>query len=126
MDGLSRSTQLYSGLGRLRGSPGGDRRAVRIPGGRTEPFPRLRLLGGARVGRSTGCLAARRLTRHSRELHDGLHGFEKRTAFSIALRVYRGGGLTKDVVYLRGLCQVLEYLKSGGDLELLFVGKIAA
>lgn len=58
------------------------------------------------------------------ELHEA-HGFEKRKAFSIALRVYRGGGLTKDAVYLRGLCQVLEYLKGGGELELLFLGKIA-
>ena len=58
------------------------------------------------------------------ELHE-VYGFEKRTAFSIALRVYRGGGLTKDAVYLRGLSQVLDYLKGGGEMELLFVGKIA-
>jgi hypothetical protein len=40
--------------------------------------------------------------------------------------VYRGGGLTKDAVYLRGLVRVLEYLKGGGELEPLFVGKIMA
>ena len=58
------------------------------------------------------------------ELHEA-YGFEKRTAFSIALRVYRGGGLTKDAVYLRGLSQVLDYLKGGGEMDLLFIGKIA-
>ena len=42
----------------------------------------------------------------------------------IVLRVYRGGGLTKDFQYLEGLRDVLEYLKNGGDPAPLFVGKI--
>jgi hypothetical protein len=42
------------------------------------------------------------------------------------MRTFRGGGLTKDAVYLRGLVQILKYLAGGGDLEPLFVGKIAA
>ena len=54
------------------------------------------------------------------------HGFEPRTAFTITLRVYRGGGLTKDAVYLRGLVQFLEYAPHCDDLEPLFVGKLAA
>ena len=54
------------------------------------------------------------------------HGFEPRTAFTITLRVYRGGGLTKDAVYLRGLVQFLEYARRSNDLEPLFVGKLAA
>ena len=54
------------------------------------------------------------------------HGFSKRVAYTITMRIYRGGGLTKDAVYLRGLIQILEYLKSGGELDPLFVGKIAA
>jgi len=33
--------------------------------------------------------------------------------------------LTKDAVYLRGLIELLEYLKNGGEFEPLFVGKIA-
>ena len=41
------------------------------------------------------------------------------------MRTYRGGGLTKDAVYLRGLGQILDYLSSGGRLEPLFIGKIA-
>ena len=53
------------------------------------------------------------------------HGFEPQTAYTITMRVYRGGGLTKDAVYLRGLVQVLDYLKRGGELTPLFVGKLA-
>jgi hypothetical protein len=41
------------------------------------------------------------------------------------MRIYRGGGLTKDAVYLRGLVEVLAYLSRGGELEPLLVGKIA-
>jgi uncharacterized protein (TIGR02421 family) len=52
--------------------------------------------------------------------------FSQRTAYTITMRVYRGGGLTKDAVYLRGLLQILRYLREGGDLEPLFIGKVAA
>jgi uncharacterized protein (TIGR02421 family) len=52
------------------------------------------------------------------------HGFAQRLAFILVMRVYRGGGLTKDAVYLKGLVDVLAYLKRGGTLEPLFVGKI--
>ena len=41
------------------------------------------------------------------------------------MRTYRGGGLTKDAVYLKGLCDILKYLGEGGELEILFVGKLA-
>lgn len=54
------------------------------------------------------------------------YGFEQRNSFIITLRVYRGGGLTKDAVYLRGLKSLLNYIKLGGELDPLFVGKIAA
>jgi len=57
---------------------------------------------------------------------DENYEFSKRTAYIIAMRIYRGGGLTKDAVYLRGLLQILRYLREGGDLELLFVGKVAS
>ncbi len=53
------------------------------------------------------------------------HGFDARMAFNIVVRVYRGGGLTKDLIYLQGLTELLTYLKTGGELEPLFVGKIA-
>jgi uncharacterized protein (TIGR02421 family) len=53
------------------------------------------------------------------------YDFEPRTAYTITLRVYRGGGLTKDAVYLRGLVEALDYLGGGGRLELALVGKLA-
>ena len=55
----------------------------------------------------------------------GDHGLTKARAYNVAMRVYRGGGFTKDAVYLRGLEQVLRHLRGGGELEPLYVGKIA-
>jgi uncharacterized protein (TIGR02421 family) len=57
---------------------------------------------------------------------DRNYEFSQRSAYTIAMRIYRGGGLTKDAVYLRGLLQILRYLREGGDLEPLFVGKLAS
>jgi len=54
------------------------------------------------------------------------HGFSPRTAYLISMRMHRGGGFIKDAVYLRGLLKVIDFLKSGGRLETLFVGKMAA
>lgn len=62
--------------------------------------------------------AYRRLTRE--------HGFQPSVAFNIALRLYRGGGLAKDAIYLRGLLEILAHLRGGGDLEPFWLGKIAA
>ncbi len=53
------------------------------------------------------------------------YGFSQQVAYSITMRVYRGGGLTKDVIYLRGLRAILRYVSKGGNLEPLLVGKIA-
>jgi uncharacterized protein (TIGR02421 family) len=50
----------------------------------------------------------------------------QRTAYLVAMRVYRGGGLTKDASYLSGLVEVLEYFRDGGEIEPLLVGKMAA
>jgi uncharacterized protein (TIGR02421 family) len=93
-----------------------------LVGGLTRP--RMRLLA-ARV------VAAHRLIDGAgfidvfRELN-AVHGFERREAFTITMRIFRSGGLTKDAVYLRGLIQLLSYLKNGGALEPLFIGKISA
>ena len=46
-------------------------------------------------------------------------------AFDVTVRALRGGGLTKDAVYLRGLCELVDYLREGGNFALLFVGKFA-
>jgi uncharacterized protein (TIGR02421 family) len=53
------------------------------------------------------------------------HGISRRSAFGVAMRALRGGGLTKDAIYLRGLLQLLAYLAAGGSFEPLLVGKIA-
>lgn len=53
------------------------------------------------------------------------YGFTPRTSYNITMRVYRGGGLTKDAVYLRGLQAILKYVQKGGDLNPLLVGKMA-
>jgi uncharacterized protein (TIGR02421 family) len=85
---------------------------------------RLRLLAG-RVVAVSCLLDSATFVDTFRELNSR-YGFSQRSAFLITLRVYRGGGFTKDAVYLRGLVSLLEYLKNGGDLAPLFVGKIAA
>jgi hypothetical protein len=54
------------------------------------------------------------------------HGFSKRSAFDIATRVHESGGFTRDLIYLRGLLRLVDYLRDGGDLEPLYIGKIAA
>lgn len=85
--------------------------------------PRLRLLAG-RVVAVRCLLAGASFVETFRELWK-THGFPSRTAFAIAVRTYRSGGLTKDAVYLRGLRQILDYLGGGGFLEPLFAGKMA-
>jgi hypothetical protein len=41
------------------------------------------------------------------------------------MRVHRGGGFVKDAVYLRGLREILQFVREGGKLETMFFGKIA-
>jgi len=52
------------------------------------------------------------------------YGFSEKAAFSIVTRVFRGGGLTKDAVYLKGLLNIIEYIKKGKKLDALLLGKI--
>lgn len=85
--------------------------------------PRLRLLAG-RVIAAQSVIDGASFIDTFRLLKD-THRFPRYTAFTIAMRVHRGGGLTKDAVYLRGLVRLLAYLAKGGGLEPLFVGKIA-
>lgn len=95
------------------------------------------LVGGLNAGRfrilAGRVLAVRCLTAGAsfpeafHELDDRF-GFEGKSAFTIVARVYRAGGLTKDAVYLRGLVELLGYLRQpDGDLDRLgplLVGKI--
>lgn len=53
------------------------------------------------------------------------HGLALRAAFSTTMRARRSGGLTKDIIYLRGLKKLLEYLAGDGDIEILFLGKMS-
>jgi len=50
--------------------------------------------------------------------------FKPDEAFFMTMRVYRGGGFTKDAIYLRGFLSVIRYLKKGNPLEPLLIGKI--
>ncbi len=85
--------------------------------------PRLRLLAG-RVIAVQSIYQGADFIETFRTLHDQ-YGFSQTTAFNIAMRVYRGGGYTKDAVYLRGLINLLSYLAQDGDLEMLFLGKVS-
>jgi uncharacterized protein (TIGR02421 family) len=84
--------------------------------------PRLRLLA-ARVVAVRHMLEGGSFVDVFREL-DRTHDFERRTAFAITMRVFRGGGHTKDAVYLRGLLRLLDYFRAGKPLEPLYIGKI--
>ena len=54
------------------------------------------------------------------------YDFDAETAFGLLLRVFRGGGLAKDAIYLRGLLSLLSHLKAGGALDPFWMGKISA
>ncbi len=85
---------------------------------------RLRLLA-ARVWAVNSLIHGADFIETFRALHDD-HGFSARASWSLTMRVYRGGGFTKDAVYLRGLAWLLDYLGKGGEFELLWSGKISA
>ena len=53
------------------------------------------------------------------------HALPTDDAFDVALRARRGGGLTKDAVYLRGVRDLLAYLAADGEFDALFLGKFA-
>ena len=84
--------------------------------------PRLRTLA-ARVLATHRMVEGADFIEVFRELA-GIHEFAGRTAFTMAMRVFRGGGLTKDAVYLRGLVALLEHLQQAGRIDPLIVGKI--
>lgn len=53
------------------------------------------------------------------------YGFSKDPAFNITSRIFQGGGFLKDIIYLKGLVELRDYLMDGGDLEFLLAGKFA-
>lgn len=84
---------------------------------------RLRTIAG-RVLAVQAMVEGRPFVETYHALHDE-HRLSPRTSFMTTLRAYRGGGLTKDAIYLRGLRDLVEYLRAGHDPEPLYVGKIA-
>ncbi|MDX3974275.1 flavohemoglobin expression-modulating QEGLA motif protein [Shinella sp.] len=85
---------------------------------------RLRLL----AARVVGCdlmLAGASFVESFRTLTQD-YDFDAETAFGLLLRVFRGGGLAKDAIYLRGLLSLLSHLKAGGALDPFWMGKISA
>lgn len=59
-----------------------------------------------------------------KELHED-HALAPKTAWSVTIRVARNGGLTKDVIYLRGISRVLEFVSQRKTIEPLLVGKLS-
>jgi uncharacterized protein (TIGR02421 family) len=53
------------------------------------------------------------------------YSFSPRIAWGITIRVDRSGGLTKDVIYLRGITRILEFLAERKEVTPLLVGKIS-
>lgn len=53
------------------------------------------------------------------------HKLNRDKAFAITLRVHRGGGFTKDHLYLKGIRNIYKYAKEGKDLGLLLTGKVS-
>lgn len=68
-----------------------------------------RMLAGASFGENHAALVS--------------EGFSPGGAFTTAMRVHRAGGLTKDAIYLRGLLELLDHVRDGGELEPFFLGK---
>ncbi len=110
--GLAGYDQLQEGLAVV---------AEYLAGGLTPE--RLRLLA-ARV------IAVRHLLRGAdfvevfRDVHKTL-ALPKRHAFFVTLRVFRGGGFTKDAIYLRGVLDVLEHLRREQPFDMLLTGKFS-
>ncbi|MCH3884821.1 flavohemoglobin expression-modulating QEGLA motif protein [Tenacibaculum aquimarinum] len=59
-----------------------------------------------------------------RLLHN-TYDLEREQAFYITTRAHRGGGFTKDYLYLTGLKKVYDYYNEGKDLKLLLTGKVS-
>lgn len=51
------------------------------------------------------------------------HNIGSNDAYTIVTRIFRGGGFTKDYLYLSGLVKLMKFWKDGNDLSPLLVGK---
>ena len=59
-----------------------------------------------------------------RMLHN-TYDLNKEDAFYITTRTHRGGGFTKDYLYLTGVKKIFDYYQKGNDLSLLLTGKVS-
>jgi uncharacterized protein (TIGR02421 family) len=84
---------------------------------------RLRQIA-ARVIAVRRLLQGRSFAQTHRELTENC-GYSPGGAFTIVMRVWRSGGLTKDAIYLRGLHDLVEYLTAGNELDCLWQGKMS-
>jgi len=53
------------------------------------------------------------------------YGLNRDSAFYITLRVHRGGGFTKDYLYLTGLKKIYDFHRKGNSLDPLLTGKVS-
>ncbi|MDY6969369.1 MAG: DUF1704 domain-containing protein, partial [Spirochaetota bacterium] len=53
------------------------------------------------------------------------YGFSTYSAFMISMRIFRSGGFTKDIIYMKGFIKLLDYLAHSERLEHLFYGKVS-
>ncbi|MDG1396205.1 MAG: flavohemoglobin expression-modulating QEGLA motif protein [Flavobacteriales bacterium] len=51
------------------------------------------------------------------------HNLDQDDAFSVVTRIFRGGGFTKDYLYLSGFVKILRMWENDSDLDPLLVGK---
>lgn len=84
---------------------------------------RLRLLG-ARVVAVDRLIHGADFQEIFKELRED-HGLAPKSAWNVTIRVARNGGLTKDVIYLRGISRVLEFASQRKTIEPLLVGKLS-
>ncbi len=84
---------------------------------------RLRLLAG-RVVAVDAMLDGAEFLDVYRRLVDS-HGLPRKGAFDIATRVFRSGGLAKDLIYLKGFQEVVGLVVAGASLDAFWIGKIA-
>ncbi len=59
------------------------------------------------------------------DLIHGTYKLNRHKAFNITLRAHRGGGFTKDRLYLSGLGKLFHRYQKGESLDILFAGKVA-
>ena len=63
-------------------------------------------------------------SRTFRMLHND-YDLDREQAFYICVRAHRGGGFTKDYLYLTGLKKIYNYYQDQKDLSLLLTGKVS-